>query len=106
MTVDTIQEEAIDISMNIVLMRNEGIENIEASIKNEIDKYLLELRKTWEDTTSIVVRVSQIEARILNIDDILDVSNTKMNGMASNMKISSNNIPTIGTVEVIVNENN
>lgn len=106
MTVDTIQEERINISMNIVLVKNEGIENIEESIKNEIDKYLLELRRTWEDTTGIVVRVSQIEARILNIADILDISNTEMNGMTSNIEISSNSIPTIGTVEVIVNENN
>lgn len=70
-------------------------------VKNEIDKYFLELRKTWEDSESIIVRISQIETRILNVDDVLDISNTKINESSSNIEISSNEIPVIGAVEVV-----
>jgi len=61
---------------------------------------LLELRKTWESENSVVVRISQIEARILNIDNVIDVSNTKINNETSNIELSSNQIPVLGTLEV------
>jgi len=104
-TVDTVEEETINISTNITLVENKKIEEIEEKIKSEINKYFLELKKTWEDSNSIIVRISQIETRILNIDEVLDISNTKINNISSNIEISSHKIPVIGTVEV-VNENN
>jgi len=104
-TVDTVKEKSINISVNITLVENKSAGNIEETIKNEINKYFLELKKTWEDSASIIVRISQIETRILNIDDVLDVSNAKINEISSNIEISSDEIPTMGTVEVI-NENN
>lgn len=104
-TVDTVEEKAINISTNITLMENKSTQNIEEKIKNEINKYFLELKKTWEDSNGIVVRISQIETRILNIEDVLDISNTKINNTASNIEVASNQIPVIGTVEV-VDENN
>ena len=104
-TVDTVEEKAINISTNITLVENKSTQNIEEKIKNEINKYFLELKKTWEDSNGIVVRISQIETRILNIEDVLDISNTKINNTASNIEVASNQIPVIGTVEV-VDENN
>lgn len=100
-TVDTVKEKYINISTSITLVDNKNIENIEETIKNEINKYFLELRRTWEDSTSIIIRISQIETRILNIDNILDISNTKINEISSNIEISSNKIPVIGSVEVV-----
>lgn len=100
-TVDTVQEQTINVTTNITLLENKSVQNIEETIKNEIDKYFLELRKTWEDSESIIVRISQIETRILNVDDVLDISNTKINESSSNIEISSYKIPVIGTVEVV-----
>ncbi len=70
-------------------------------IKNEINKYLLGLRKTWEDENGIIVRISQIEARILNIDNVIDISDTKINNGTSNIELSSNQIPVLGILEVV-----
>jgi len=104
-TVDTAEEKVINITTNITLIGNKKIEDIEQKINNEINQYFLELKKTWEDSNSIIVRIAQIETRILNIDDILDISNTKINDVSTNIEISSYQIPVIGTVEV-VNEDN
>lgn len=104
-TVDTIEEEIINITTNITLSENSNIELIKEKITNEINKYFLELKKTWEDSNSIIVRISQIETRILNIEGIIDIANTKINNVSTNIEVSSNKIPKLGTVEV-VNENN
>lgn len=65
-----------------------------------MNKYLLELRKTWENESNIIVRISQIEARILNIESILDISNTTINDTTSNIELSNNKIPVLGSLEV------
>ena len=65
-----------------------------------MNKYLLELRKTWENESNIIVRISQIEARILNIESIFDISNTTINDTTSNIELSNNKIPVLGSLEV------
>lgn len=69
-------------------------------IRNSLSQYLLELRKTWEDSLSIIVRISQIEARILNVDGVLDVTNTMINENSSNIEIAQDYLPVLGSVEV------
>lgn len=65
-----------------------------------MNKYLLELRKTWENESNIIVRISQIESRILNIETILDISNTTINNTTSNIELSNNKIPVLGSLEI------
>ena len=58
----------------------------------------LEMRKNWEKG-NLVVRISQIENRLLNLDGILDVSDTQLNGVASNLSLAQEEIPLLGRVE-------
>ena len=48
----------------------------------------------------MVVRVSQIESRLLNLAGILDVADTKLNGQAGNLVLEADHLPVLGTVEV------
>lgn len=79
---------------------NEGYNwtNTNTLIREAIDSYLLELRKEWADSSNIVVRVSQIETRILGVDGVLDVTNTKINGSANNLTLTKYQIPVLGGV--------
>lgn len=72
--------------------------NNKSAIEEAVNGYFLELRKSWSDTTQTIVRVSQIENRILGVDGVVDVSGTKLNGTASNMTLSEFSIPTLGGV--------
>ena len=69
-------------------------------IKATISKYFNELAETWADTNAIVVRISQIESRILSecSSIITDISGTQLNGSASNITLAADNIPVRGTV--------
>ena len=45
-----------------------------------------------------MVRVSRIESRILDLEGILDVSDTELNGQMRNIEIDENNIVIRGQV--------
>lgn len=97
-TVVTTENTTINLSAHLTLTEGTTIESMQTQIETVISDYLLDLRKTWEDSESLVVRISQIEAKILNLDGILDIENTTINGSTSNIEIPITNIPIIGEV--------
>ena len=64
----------------------------------ENPNYLLELRKNWANQANTVVRISQIETRILQIEGIVDIQNTKINNSASNLTLTEYQVPIFGGV--------
>lgn len=76
------------------------LSSVQVSIQDAISDYLQGLRQAWEDSESLMVRISQIEAKILNIDGVLDVTETMINDQASNLEITQEYLPLLGNVEV------
>ena len=62
--------------------------------------YLLELRKEWADASVTVVRISQIEARILSINGIIDAVGTTVNESTENISLGTYEIPVFGGIIV------
>jgi len=63
----------------------------------------IETKLTYQtELNSIVVRISQIETRLLNIEGIIDIEGTKINALEKNYIVSENSIVTLGTVGEIV----
>lgn len=75
-------------------------DDVKTNVFNTIDAYFKELSETWEDAeeSSLIVRISQIETRLLNIEGILDVANTSLNDATENLSIEPDNIPIRGDV--------
>lgn len=96
-TVDTAEEAAIDVSSVYTFEDGYDFETLKAAIREAINAYFGELRNNWAETVPIV-RVSQIEARILGIKGILDITATKLNGVEENLKLSPYQIPVTGGV--------
>jgi hypothetical protein len=63
-----------------------------------IDKYFNEISEQWAESENLYVRISQMESRILDCEPILDIENTTLNGVASNLALESHQIPVRGTV--------
>lgn len=82
------------------------LSSIQETIQNIITEYLLELRKNWENSESLIVRISQIEAKILDIEGVLDISETTINGQASNIEVTQAYLPVLNNLEVQENETN
>ena len=97
-TVEGCGETAVDIQTHITFQNNWNWESVKASAENVIDDYFKELAETWEDTDNLIVRISQIETRLLDLPGIMDIADTTLNGDVVNLTIESNNIPVRGGV--------
>lgn len=90
----------INVETTVTLQSGMVIGQVQDDIKNALSEYLLSLRRVWKDENRVVVRVAQIEARVLNVPGIVDITNTKLNGSAANVELGEEQIPMLGTVKV------
>ena len=68
-------------------------------MEETIENYFKELSGTWADEDGpLVVRISQIESRLLDVSGILDIGDTKINGTAANATLTLDHIPVLGTI--------
>lgn len=96
-TVTTPDELTVNVQVRVTLNEGYSWSQIKAGIIETLEEYFLELRQVWENG-NVVVRISQIENRILNLDGVLDVADTKLNGVASNLAVEQEQLPVLGGV--------
>lgn len=106
-TIAGVTETAINITAAFTYESGWTWAAVEPYVTAAIESYLLELRKAWESTQStndpdnnngLIVRISQIETRLLDLTGILDISNTTINGAASNFTLDVDKIPVKGVI--------
>ena len=98
-TVDTAEKISVSVSATYTFKEGYDFETLESNLEDAVDGYLSDLRREWGDTVPIV-RISQIESRILQVEGILDISGTKINGTDANLELTEYQIPVIGGVSV------
>ena len=72
--------------------------SISQSVTDAVQSYFDDLKKTWDTTDTIVVRPSQIIARLLGVDAILDVSECLVNGGTGNVQLDADSVPKVGVI--------
>lgn len=97
-TIDGVTADTINLTLNVTLSEDIEWADVSSSANNAIDDYLHELNETWGDEDNLVVRISQIETRLLNVSGVIDIENTKINGTAANYTVDSTKIAVRGTV--------
>ena len=101
MTVLSVSTVTVNIVTSITFMTGYSWAACEAAIKAAIEEYIAAQREAWADgdeNTHITVYVSRVESAILSVQGVLDVGNTKLNGSTSNLALSWDAIPVLGTV--------
>ena len=66
-------------------------------IQNALDAYYLELNSMWSKEAGLIVRVSQIESRLLALAGIVDISGTTLNGQAGNLTLDKDTVAVRGS---------
>lgn len=97
-TVIGVKETVVNIETTITCESGYSPEALKSYINQAVDNYLLSLRKKWEDSKTIIVRILQIEAALINITGILDVAGTKINGAEKNLQITDKSVPVKGEI--------
>lgn len=98
-TVVTPTEKAVTVACNCTLDTGVTWSGIAGEAETALKEYLLDLRKSWEtEEGNLVVRIAQIESRLLKISGVLDVTNTTINGVADNLTLTAEELPVFGGV--------
>jgi uncharacterized phage protein gp47/JayE len=101
--IKAVESDTIVVSTKITWDDGYDMETSASQVTVTIEEYFLSLRKGWEamENESIIVRISQIEARLLSVEGVLDVTDTKLNGKAVNISLPFEHIPLRGEINVI-----
>lgn len=99
-TVKSAEGAEVSISADITLDVGCTIDGLGESLENTVKDYLSELRKNWSCSPYIVVRISQIESRILGVKGVTDISSTALNGKQENLILSGGEVPIFGALEI------
>lgn len=97
-TVRTADEVTVNTALKLTFDDGYSFDNLKNKITTAIDDYLSEVRKEWADHANSIVRISQIETRLLAITGIVDVTGTTLNGSDENLTLGEYEIPVIGSV--------
>ena len=78
---------------------------VEPFVYDAVDSYFVELAAEWDSVNwredpaaTLIVRISQLETRLLALTGILDIWGTKLNGNMQNFTLDPNAIPIRGAV--------
>lgn len=97
-TVEGVTGTTINVSFTLTFSGSSTWSTVETSVKKAIQDYFDSLAKTWDEQENLVVRVSQIETKVLNVEGVIDITGTKINGGTQNISLASNAIPVLGVV--------
>lgn len=93
--VTVLPAEGVEVTVAFTLtFKDTSWGNVQQAVKDAIEGYFSDLRSKWSDV-DIVVRISQIESRILDIEGIIDIQNTTLNGSPANLYLTDSQVPTL-----------
>ncbi|MFD2170307.1 baseplate J/gp47 family protein [Tumebacillus lipolyticus] len=101
-TINGVTNVEVNVTTTLTLAQGITPGMVQSEVEAAVEAYLLSLRTTWKDQIALTVRISQIEARLLNVSGVVDINGTTLNGTASNLELEAEQIPVSGTVTIHV----
>ena len=95
-TVVGVENAEISISADFTFSEGVSFDSAKTDLENAIDQYFEELSRAWESSNGLIVRSSQIEVRLLNVQGVLDIQGLTINGSSGNMELTETQIPKRG----------
>ena len=91
--------ETVNLAFSLYYQRGWTWDDVRPYVEEVVNGYFLELAKGWADQEeSLVIRISQLESRLLTVPGVLDVANTKINNTAANYNLPLDTIPALGVI--------
>lgn len=97
-TVLGIGQQEINITTKITYQAGWEWIDVKGYAEEAIDKYFLELCQLWSESECLIVRISQLETRLLNVAGVVDISGTTINGVEQNLVLDKDFIPVRGEI--------
>lgn len=97
-TVEAAREAVISVQTSITYQAGYDFARCEEEILSAVDGYLDELNRSWSDLEQAIVRVSRLESRLLDVEGVLDVADTMINGTTGNYVLPSGTLAVRGDI--------
>lgn len=96
---DGVKSAALNLRFSMAFKGGWSWEDVQPAAAEAVEGYFLELAQSWaKQDAPLVVRVSQIESRLLELEGVLDVADTRINGRAANLTLGADEIPSLGSL--------
>lgn len=97
-TVMGVNKTTVAVGLNLVFSSGYSWTTCEVGVVAAIEAYFAELNTQWDSSDTLIVRIGQIESRVLQVPGVLDYTTTTLNGKAENLKIDKDSLVTLGDV--------
>lgn len=87
----------IDIETTLTFAAGWELKDCLPYIQQAIDAYFYDLNSTWSKEANLLVRVSQIESRLLALDGIVDIAGTTLNAQTGNVALAADAVAVRGS---------
>ena len=89
--------QAVDIGLHLTYASGYNWNSVQDGVTAAVENYFALLRQEWENET-VVVRISQIETRLLEVAGVVDLRDTTLDSLAQNLQIDADAVPVLGRV--------
>lgn len=97
-TVRGVKEDKINFNFELLYKDGFNWDKVVDEVKATLELYLKDLRREWQNYEKSILRLRRIETRLLDIEGVLDINSSKINGFARNYEVDGENIPVLGDV--------
>lgn len=97
-TVVAAGKTTINITLQLTYEDGQDWATLGTEIQRVIEAYFAEVRKDWKKSKGLVIRIAHIESAVLDVEGIVDVTGTTLNGQPQNVTIDEYSVPILGTV--------
>lgn len=97
-TVIGVEAVTLNISSSYSFESGYDFNKCKAQITQAAEKYLNALSESWAEQDALKVYISRLEAEILTVQGIVDITGTTLNGKTDNFTLTSDQIPVLGEV--------
>lgn len=97
-TVVAADKHTIDITMQLTYEDGQDWSMLGEQITEVIEAYFAETRKEWKESKGLVIRIAHIESAVLDVEGVVDITGTTLNGEQQNVTCDEYAVPILGTV--------
>lgn len=99
-TVRGVANREVSVSTVITFGTGWSYENAKTQLDQALEEYFLQIAQEWADEELSIVRISQIENKLLNLPCVIDITDTTIDGKDANLTLAFEEIPILKTLEV------
>lgn len=96
--VEPAQGVEVEVETSLTFKSGWSWERVKPAALAALEEYLRGLRQHWAEVDAVTLRVSQVENRLLNLEGVLDISGTTLNGGSRNLALLPDELPLLGRV--------